>query len=140
MGRLFRPSLEKGERAMILETRKYAYRNSENIRNRKLEKNGFEETEKNEGENNCGSKKETNSDENNSQWKAEENVCTNYVMCTYYSTILELREEASKYGLRRACVLLGENGTYVRVYVHLWDFFLHYFFVLRIAAFISRFG
>ena len=121
---------------MILETRKYAHRNSENIRNRKLEKNGFEETEKNGGENDCGSKKESRSDENNSEWKVKENVCTNYVLCTYYSTILELREEASKYGLRRACVLLGENGTDIRVYVNLRDFSLHDYLILRVAAFI----
>jgi hypothetical protein len=60
----------------------------------------------------------TNDNENEN----DESGCTDYVVCTYYQPVLQIREKASKYGVRRACVLLGENGTYgVRVYVYLFS-------------------
>ena len=112
---------------MILETRKYAYRNIKNIRN--MDNDGSEknknENNENENENNCDTKKEKKSDENIDGSKADDNARTDYVMCTYHSTILELREEASKYGLRRACVLLGENGTYECTFLFFFLCFTH---------------
>jgi hypothetical protein len=92
LGRLLTPSLERGERTLTLESRRYAYHTAGNSTERKKRKNENE----NYGE---------NDDEN------IESGYTDYVVCTYYQPVLQIREKASKYGVRRACVLLGENGT-----------------------------
>ena len=47
--------------------------------------------------------------------KGEENRIYS-VTCSYYRPVLVIRDEKSKHGVRRACVLLGENGMYVRSY------------------------
>ena len=37
---------------------------------------------------------------------------TKYLICSYYHTISQYSDVACKSGVRRACVLLGTNGTY----------------------------
>jgi hypothetical protein len=144
LGRLLRPCFDGGERAMILESRKYAGHdrsyNNENNMNDNIYENDNNDNNYNNNKNTKS--KDTNKDDKykdvegvESRKKDEESVMnnkvedkvevegarTNSVTCTYYRPVLIIREEASKYGVRRACVLLGENGTYVRVSVQEYE-------------------
>ena len=95
------------------------YNNSDD-NNNTIIKDKNEDKNKNEGRN-LGDVKDRemyNDGVMNDKVKSKgEGARTNSVTCTYYRPVLVIREEASKYGVRRACVLLGENGAYVRVYV-----------------------
>ena len=137
LGRLLRPCFDGGERAMILESRKYAvhdpsYNNDNSYMNDNINDN---DNDDNNNSNKNARSKDTDKDNdkckdedgvesrkkceddfinNNVENKLEvEGARTDSVACTYYRPVLIIREEASKYGVRRACVLLGENGTYI---------------------------
>jgi hypothetical protein len=143
LGRLLRPCFDGGERAMILESRKYAVHDpSYNNDNNNYMNDNICENDNNDNKNSNKNTTSEDSDKDNNKDLDEDGVegrkkgvddvvnnevenkvevegaRTNSVTCTYYRPVLVIREEASKYGVRRACVLLGENGTYIRTCVN----------------------
>lgn len=139
LGRLLRPSFDGGERAMILESRMYAVHDP-NYHDNSDHHDFHDNTDNNniakERDSNAvgvkGKNKRSNDvtdDEVENEVKCER---TYSVTCSYYRPVLVIRDEASKYGVRRACVLLGENGTYVRANISIQTFA---FFVLHLFLF-----
>ena len=128
---------ETVEKAMILTTRKYAYHQRMNKINKNDDDDSDvsdnEEAEEEERKYNEKEKKIGNEDEvhiendiEDRKRKTEgdcvkmENITernksegeTRHLVCSYYHTISPYSDVACKIGVRRACVLLGTNGTY----------------------------
>ena len=121
LGRLLRPSFDGDERALILESRKYA------IHDPNYHDNSDYYVNNNNDDNNNTKERDIHVDRNKGKDRSSDGVIDNKVendvkgertysvTCSYYRPVLIIRDEASKYGVRRACVLLGENGTYLRM-------------------------
>ena len=100
---------ETAEKAMILITRKYAYHHKTD----EINKNNLDDDIDDDDDSDMDeSDKEETEEAAESGEKKKKREETKYLICSYYHTISQYSDVACKSGVRRACVLLGTNGTY----------------------------
>ena len=101
---------ETAEKAMILITRKYAYHHkTDEINKNNLDIDDIDDDDDSDIDESDNEETEEAAESGERKKKREE---TKYLICSYYHTISQYSDVACKSGVRRACVLLGTNGTY----------------------------
>ena len=105
---------ETAEKAMILITRKYAYHHKTDEINKNNLDIDIDIDDDDDSDIDVSDKEETEeaAESGEKKKKKKKTEETKYLICSYYHTISQYSDVACKSGVRRACVLLGTNGTY----------------------------